>query len=84
MGKSKNKTSTRDVPKTKAISELLDSKAQTTQEHISTIATHIAEGWKDTIRSLNYSEGQIDQFYEEHIKLGVKEVCTHIISQIGK
>lgn len=69
--------SSEDVPKTKGIIELLESPRQTTQKEIATVAAHVGEGWRDTVRCLDYSQGQIDQFYEEHIKLGVKEVCNH-------
>lgn len=38
------------------------------------VSTHMDEGWRDVLRALNYSDGQISQFYENHSKDGVKEV----------
>ncbi|XP_012252852.2 protein immune deficiency [Athalia rosae] len=43
------------------------------------IKTHIGYGWRDLARSLGYSEGQIEQFEENHKIKGVDQVVYQIL-----
>lgn len=42
--------------------------------HMDLVATHLGEGWRDIIRLLGFSDGQIEQMYEDHYARGIKEV----------
>lgn len=77
-----NDRSEKPVSKVKeidAIRTLKKSQTPVQRDDLLFIATHMNESWKDTIRQLNYSEGQIDQFYLDHIQLGLKEVIFQLL-----
>lgn len=38
------------------------------------VSTHLGEGWRDVIRLLGFSEGQIEQLFEDNYARGIKEV----------
>lgn len=42
--------------------------------HIDIVSTHLGEGWRDIIRHLGFSDGQIEQLYEDNHARGIKEV----------
>lgn len=50
-----------------------------TKDHIAFLSSHIGEGWKNAARALNYSEGQIDQFFIDNCTLGLREVSLFFI-----
>lgn len=43
------------------------------------VSANIGEGWRNLFRMLDYTEAQIDQFYESHIQKGIKEVIYQIL-----
>lgn len=43
------------------------------------VATHLGEGWRDIIRQLGFSDGQIEQMMEDHYVKGVKEVIYQFL-----
>lgn len=45
-----------------------------THRHMDIVSTHLGEGWRDIIRLLGFSEGQIEQMYEDNYPRGIKEV----------
>lgn len=38
------------------------------------IKMHISSDWRNVFKSLGYSEGQLDQFHENHKSKGIDEV----------
>lgn len=43
------------------------------------ISTHLGEGWRDVVRQLGFSDGQIGQLYEENYAKGIKEVIYQFL-----
>lgn len=60
------------MPKT--VEDLSTCEREITVDDIFVIKTHIGHGWRDVIRRLGYSEGQLDQFEENHKDKGIDEV----------
>lgn len=67
------------IKETDAIQSLKKNQTPVQREDLLFIATHMNESWKDTIRQLDYSEGQIEQFYLDHNQLGLKEVIFQLL-----
>lgn len=42
------------------------------------ISTHLGEDWRMVVRDLGFSNAQLDQFQEDNIFKGVKEVGFHL------
>lgn len=56
------------------VEELSSSKAVISLNDMLLIKTHMGHGWRDLARRLDYSEGQIQQFEENHKNKGVDQV----------
>lgn len=70
-----SKTSaSKPVKQTDLIKKLFSSTMRIEQCHISFVAKHIDNNWKNIGRALGYSEGQITQFELNHKQLGIEEV----------
>lgn len=67
------------VKETCAIRELKKCQTLLVRDDLLFIATHMNELWKDTIRELHYSDGQIEQFVIDHHLLGTKEVIFQLL-----
>lgn len=63
-----------DITKTPQIDKLMGDNNPITREIMLFVSTHVGEGWRDIGRELDYSDGQIEQLYEENINKGIKEV----------
>lgn len=52
-------------------------KSSDTMDHplMELISTHLGEDWRMIVRDLGFSNAQLDQFQEDNIFKGVKEVC---------
>lgn len=74
VGNSQQTPEKSDIIKTEAINKLLESELVTTQHHITFVSEHIGKNWKMVCRTLQYSDGQIFQYYDQHNGLGIKEV----------
>lgn len=46
---------------------------------IDVVATHLGEGWRDIVRQLGFTDGQIEQMMEDHYVKGVKEVIYQFL-----
>nr|CAD7440976.1 unnamed protein product [Timema bartmani]CAD7454704.1 unnamed protein product [Timema tahoe] len=81
--KSLPKEESRSGRKTSLVKEeykaLRDSTDVVTQDEIDSIKIHIGVGWKDLGRRLDYSDGQLDQFYLDFEKLNMKEVIYQML-----
>lgn len=51
---------------------------------IDVIATHLGEGWRDIVRQLGFSDGQIEQMMEDHYVKGVKEVIYQFLLDFSR
>lgn len=69
-----NKALRKKYPKTRTIEKLLKSDAEMGHPDMDVIATHLGEDWRSVARDLGFSNGEIDQFYEDNFAYGVKEV----------
>ncbi|KAF5273379.1 hypothetical protein FQR65_LT04671 [Abscondita terminalis] len=62
------------------ISKLRSNNEQITDDIINIISTHIGKNWKRMCRTIGYSEGQIFQFEDQHIRLGIRETVCQILN----
>lgn len=67
------------IKETDAIKTLKQNNMPLHRDDLLFIATHMNESWKDTIRQLNYSEGQIEQFYLDYKEISTKEVIFQLL-----
>lgn len=66
--------------KTKTIQAMMHSTEPLSHIYLDTISTHLGEGWKDIMRTLKFSDGQIHQAIVDHtIDGGVKEVIYQLL-----
>lgn len=72
------KDKSKNIVETEAIQSLFNNKSLLKRNQLLFVSTHMDEGWRDTIRALNYSDGQISQFYQNHFTYGIKEVNNSI------
>jgi hypothetical protein len=56
------------------VAGLLESKQQVTREHIRFVAPHVGEHWREVGRTLNLTDGRLEQIEQDHYKEGMKEV----------
>lgn len=68
-----------EIKETDAIKTLKKSNTPVQRDDLLFIATHMNESWKDTFRQLNYSEGQIEQFYLDYKEISTKEVIFQLL-----
>lgn len=70
----------RQLPrKTTTIVAMMQSREEPNHRILETISTHLGEGWKQVMRELGLSEGQIEQAVIDHqMHGGIKEVYTII------
>lgn len=61
---------------------LLDSKQQVTRDNIRLIAPHVGQNWKEVGRTLNLTEGRLEQIEQDHYKEGMKEVFEAIADKM--
>ncbi|XP_018566553.1 uncharacterized protein LOC108907381 [Anoplophora glabripennis] len=73
------KTEKPDIIETSAIKILRNNPNPLTQEDLSFVATHIDERWRDIGRVLNFSDGQIEQFFINNNSYGIKEVIYQLL-----
>lgn len=50
-----------------------------THKTMNIISTHLGEGWRDVVRGLGFSDGQIEQMLEDHYIKGIKEVIYQFL-----
>lgn len=43
------------------------------------VSTHLGQGWRDVARHLGFSDGQIEQLFEENHPKGIKEVIYQFL-----
>ncbi|KAG7204189.1 hypothetical protein KM043_002025 [Ampulex compressa] len=67
----------RDMPAD--VSVLSSSKSEISFDDIFIIKTHIGHRWRDVARRLCYSDGQIEQFEENHAHKGIDEVIYQFL-----
>jgi hypothetical protein len=53
---------------------LLESKQQVTREHIRLVAPHVGEHWREVGRTLNLTDGRLEQIEQDRYKEGMREV----------
>lgn len=58
---------------------MMKSNEPVNQKVMDVISTHLGENWRTLFRSLNYSDGQIDQMKEDYYISGVKEVIYRLL-----
>ncbi|EDW01859.1 protein immune deficiency [Drosophila grimshawi] len=73
----------RHVPrKTVSIVAMMQSQQEPDHRLLDTVATHLGEGWKQVMRELGHSEGQIEQAIIDHQMHGnIKEVIYQLLLQ---
>ncbi|KAH8297210.1 hypothetical protein KR044_006698 [Drosophila immigrans] len=73
----------RQLPrKTVSIVSMMQSQAEPDMRILDTVATHLGEGWKQIMRELGHSEGQIEQAIIDHQVHGnIKEVIYQLLLQ---
>ncbi|XP_015584805.1 receptor-interacting serine/threonine-protein kinase 1 [Cephus cinctus] len=71
------KAKTKPMPE--SVEELSMCKEQINLDDMFLIKTHIGHGWRDVARRLGYSEGQIDQFEENHMVKGIDQVIYQVL-----
>lgn len=59
---------------TEAVEKLMLSKKPITKEIMMFVSQHTGEGWRNFARTLDYSDGQIEQFHQDYRYNGIKEV----------
>ncbi|CAH0562047.1 unnamed protein product [Brassicogethes aeneus] len=64
---------------TDSVRRLMENRKPVSKSDISFLATHIGDGWKNTARNLDYSEGQINQLYIDNHSHGVREVIYQFL-----
>ncbi|XP_022229117.1 protein immune deficiency [Drosophila obscura] len=68
--------------KTVSIVAMMQSQDEPDQRLLDAVATHLGEGWKQVMRDLGHSEGQIDQAIIDHQMHGnIKEVIYQLLLQ---
>lgn len=72
------KSSTK-IKETNAIRTLKKSQKPLETDDLLFIAEHMNESWKDTMRELNFSDGQIEQCVLDHHHMGTKEVIYQLL-----
>lgn len=70
------KTEKPEIIETNAIKILRNNSNPLTEQDLLFVAAHIDERWRDIGRALNYSDGQIEQFFINNNNYGIKEVLT--------
>lgn len=70
---------TEDIHVNKNINEMSKSKLPLDEEAIDIISTHFGRSWKAFAREISFSEGQIDQFWEDNYVRGIKEVVYQML-----
>ncbi|XP_069682143.1 protein immune deficiency-like [Periplaneta americana] len=76
---SKTKSSQSTPKETETIRELRRSKQKVTRDHIGAVAPHVGENWRDVGRTLNLTEGRIEQIKQDFYAEGMKEVVFQMI-----
>lgn len=61
-------------PRTRTIQKMMESKEPLNHKIIDIISKHLGEGWKDIMRTLKFSDGQIHQAIFDFETEGLKEV----------
>ena len=77
MNSKTENSSQKDYVVTDAINALFDSTVPVERKHLLFVSPHMNEHWRTTARLLDYSDGQISQFYEDYSRAGIKEVCIN-------
>jgi len=74
------RSSPSDIRKTTTIDMMMKSTEPVNERVMDVISTHLGENWRFVFRTLGYSDGQIDQMYEDHHRgNGVKEVIYRLL-----
>lgn len=58
---------------------MMKSTEELSHRSMDVISTHLGEGWRDVVRQLHFSDGQIEQMYEENYAKGIKEVIYQFL-----
>lgn len=77
--KDRSEKTAKKIRETDSIKGLKTSQVSLDRETLLFVAKHMNESWKDTIRKLDYSDGQIDQFVIDNQHLGTKEIIFQIL-----
>ncbi|XP_021914616.1 receptor-interacting serine/threonine-protein kinase 1 isoform X2 [Zootermopsis nevadensis] len=73
-------TKTQSAPKeNRTIRGLQESKQQVTREHIRLVAPHVGEHWREVGRTLNLTDGRLEQIEQDHYKEGMREVVYQVL-----
>lgn len=72
---SKPKPEAEEILLTKSIAKLLDNDERLKPEHLELVSEHVGEPWKALGAKLGFSTGQVQQFYIDHNKYKIQEVC---------
>ncbi|EFA11587.1 protein immune deficiency [Tribolium castaneum] len=64
---------------TEAIRGLFHSDVPVDRKDLIFLSPHINEHWRTMARALDFSDGQVSQFYEDYIRSGVKEVIYQLL-----
>lgn len=75
----RSEKSRKNIKETDAIKALKLSSSKLTRDDLIFIATHMNESWRDAIRELDYSDGQIEQGYADYHDSGIKEVIYQLL-----
>lgn len=67
------------IKETEAVNALKKSQTPLNRDDLLFVAEHMNESWKDTMRELNFSEGQIEQCVLDHHHMGTKEVIYQLL-----
>ncbi|XP_013107116.1 protein immune deficiency [Stomoxys calcitrans] len=65
--------------KTRTIDTMMKSRAEPSHKMLDTVATHLGSGWKQVMRHLEFSEGQISQSELDNQVHGTKEIIYQLL-----
>lgn len=63
---------------------MMKSTDELTHRACDVISTHLGEGWRNVIRELGFSDGRIEQMYEENQVKGIKEVIYQFLLEFSR
>nr|CAI5824575.1 unnamed protein product [Callosobruchus analis] len=67
------------IEETTAIRNLFSNREPVSRDDLLCVSSHVSGTWQDVGRALNYSEGQLEQFFLDHSSYGVKEVIYQML-----
>ncbi|XP_044256597.1 protein immune deficiency [Tribolium madens] len=79
LSKTETQPQKKDYIVTEPIRRLFDSGVPVDRKALIFLSPHINEHWRTMARALDFSDGQISQFYEDYIRSGIKEVIYQLL-----